>query len=416
MTITIPNKIRLPMPHKGMTHVMRERKRFTQVIAGRRWRKTTLDVLVGADELIAGKTLIWGAPTYNQVRIGFNEMIKAFGGLADVNYSRLELRFQKGLIYFRSLDNPDNARGLTADGAIIDEWPYINARAWHEIVRPMLIDTNGWALLNGTPKGHNFAFQEYQAGLDREDTICFQIPTVGCEIVNNQLIRQAHRLENPSIPFGEIENLFATMPELVFRQEILAEFLEGQGAVFRRIRECATALVCEPYEGQFVGGLDLAQQNDFSVITILDKDTRQMVDIDRFNQTSWAIQRHRIQAMCEKWQIQSLICELNSIGSPNFEALQQQGLPVIGFTTTAQSKPPLIESLVLAFERGEIGIFDYPLLIGELEAYERQVNRITGRSQYSAPEGLHDDMVMSLALAWHGVQTPDWIFYDGEFH
>jgi hypothetical protein len=36
-----------------------------------------------------------------------------------------------------------------------------------------------------------------------------------------------------------------------------------------------------------------------------------------------------------------------------------------------------------------------------LMAYERKVG-VTGRSQYSAPDGLHDDCIIALALAWHG--------------
>ena len=52
---------------------------------------------------------------------------------------------------------------------------------------------------------------------------------------------------------------------------------------------------------------------------------------------------------------------------------------------------------------GEIGIPDNPILIAELEAYERKVSAMTGRSSYSAPEGMHDDCVMSLALAWREV-------------
>ena len=63
---------------------------------------------------------------------------------------------------------------------------------------------------------------------------------------------------------------------------------------------------------------------------------------------------------------------------------------------------PLIESLILAFERREISIFNHPVLLSELGAYERKVSS-TGRSQYSAPAGLHDDCVMSLALAWYGI-------------
>ena len=73
------------------------------------------------------------------------------------------------------------------------------------------------------------------------------------------------------------------------------------------------------------------------------------------------------------------------------------------FETTAQSKPPLIESLVLAFEREEMQWLDIPVATAELEAYERKVSQTTGRSQYSAPEGMHDDTVMARALALHGM-------------
>ena len=52
-----------------------------------------------------------------------------------------------GRIVFRSLDNPDNARGHTADGVVIDEVGHIKPAAWYEVLRPMLIDTGGWGLL-----------------------------------------------------------------------------------------------------------------------------------------------------------------------------------------------------------------------------------------------------------------------------
>ena len=73
---------------------------------------------------------------------------------------------------------------------------------------------------------------------------------------------------------------------------------------------------------------------------------------------------------------------------------------VNGFVFTATSKPPLIESLALALERTECQWLDVPVATGELEAYERRVSATTGRSSYSAPEGLHDDTVMARALAW----------------
>jgi hypothetical protein len=41
--------------------------------------------------------------------------------------------------------------------------------------------------------------------------------------------------------------------------------------------------------------------------------------------------------------------------------------------------------------------------ISELEAYEQETLR-SGLIRYSAPEGLHDDCVMALALAWHAAR------------
>ena len=142
---------------------------------------------------------------------------------------------------------------------------------------------------------------------------------------------------------------------------------------------------------------------------------RRMVDMDRFNGVNWSMQRGRVKAMIDKWGIERVIAEHNSIGGPNIEALQNDNLPIVPFETTGLSKPPLIESLALAFERGEIAIFDDGVLTGELSAYERKVSPQTGRSQFSAPEGLHDDTVIALALAWYGITSASFIapiFFD----
>ncbi len=64
-----------------------------------------------------------------------------------------------------------------------------------------------------------------------------------------------------------------------------------------------------------------------------------------------------------------------------------------------------IDALVLAFERGEIGILSDPVLIGELQAYEME-RLPSGMLRYNAPEGMHDDCVMALALAYTGDAGP----------
>ena len=398
-------KVRLPYPHPGQRTVRRQARRFNWLSAGRRWRKTTMCMSIAVEAALAGQQIVWGAPVYDQVFTGWLETQQAAGNVADFNVSRMTATFPgRGAIIYRSLDDPDNVRSKTADGVVIDECGDVMEAAWYEALRPMLMDTGGWAWGIGTPKGRNWFWREHAKARDEDgEAMSWQAPTLGARIVGQELVREPHPLENPDIAWGELLSLWQTMPERSFRQEILAEFMEDAGGVFRGVRGRATEKPRLPYDGVFVMGLDWAQQKDFTVLTVLDARSRKMVDLDRFNQVDWALQRGRVKAMADKWDVERIIAEKNSIGGPNIEALQREGLPVLPFETTAQSKPPLIESLALAFERGEIAILDDPVLVDELEAYERTVSEVTGRARYNAPEGGHDDCVMALALAWWGV-------------
>lgn len=350
---------------------------------------------------IRGQRIIWCAPTYQQVRIGFNETHQAAAGLADFNIGRMEVAFPSGgVILYRSLDDPDNARGETANGAVIDESADVRPTAYYEVLRPMLMDTGGWLWAIGTPKGRNWYYQEHIKAIDSPDARSWQVPTVGAEVIDGTLIRRPHALENPSVPWGEIINLYESMPERTFRQEILSEFIEGEGAVFRNIPECIKAPTTTPgaHRGhRIVAGLDWGKQNDFTCTSIGCASCKMEIARDRFNKIDYAFQRDRLKVLYELWGVGEILAETNSIGEPNLEMLQREGLPVIGFETTASTKPPLIENLALTLERAEWQFQADPVWTAELEAYERKVTAL-GRSQYSAPENMHDDTVIARAL------------------
>jgi hypothetical protein len=159
---------------------------------------------------LQGEELLWGAPTYDQVYIGFEECKRAALGVAVFNESKMTMRFPgAGITHFRSLDNPDNARGHTAHGIIIDETGDVEREAYDEVLRPMLIDTQGWLLALGTPKGYNWLYEEFEAAKTRHDSIAIQAPTRGYRIDTNGFIHpEYHPLENPDIAWGEIEQLW----------------------------------------------------------------------------------------------------------------------------------------------------------------------------------------------------------------
>jgi hypothetical protein len=87
----------------------------------------------------------------------------------------------------------------------------------------------------------------------------------------------------------------------------------------------------------------------------------------------------------------------------------------VPFTKTSATKQGIIQNLQAAFQNGQILVLDEPVLIGELLSFESKRNASGGFS-YSAPDGMHDDCVMSLAIAWNAtreqVQVIKNPFYD----
>lgn len=363
-----------------------------------------MGVSMAIENALNGWPVFWGAPTYDQVRIAWNDAEYACGGNIQFLKSEMTAHFPNdGKVIFRSLDDPDNARGHSFKLGILDEVADIKPRAYYEVISPILAnytDSIFWGI--GTPKGRNWFFQEWNKAKSLEDGMSWQIPTKGCEIVNNELVRKPNPFENPEFPWSELVKEFDTLPRRVFEQEYLAQFLEGEGAVFRNINACMGApknAKPEDHKGhQIIAGVDWAKQNDYTAISIGCLDCKREIAKDRFNKIDFHFQRDRLKALCEKWSLTFGQVETNSIGEPNLEELQRDGLPFKGFQTTGTSKPPLIENLALVLEKEEWQFIDDPIWTGELEAYERSVSKATGRSSYSAPEGMNDDTVIARAL------------------
>ena len=400
-------RIRLPMPHAGQRAVRLGRKRMTWLAAGRRWRKTTLCVSLMIESALTGQPIVWGAPTYDQVWTAWEETQRACRGVATFNQSRMTAVLGRGAMIFRSLDDPDNARSKTAGGIVVDEAADVAEVAYVEVLLPMLMDTGGWFIAAGTPKGRNWFWRECMAAAsgDRPDSILFQAPSLGVRITPDGLVRDPHPLENPHLSFEEIAHLYRTMPERAFRQEILAEFIDDAGGVFRRVSDAATAQPADRVEGHtYVMGCDWGKYNDYTVLTVIDATTHDLVALDRFHQIDYRLQLGRVLALYERYQPDVIIAEKNSMGDPITEQLYyEHNLPVKAFTTTNASKAKIIDGLSLAFERSQLRILNDATLISELQAYEA-ARLPGGLLRYSAPEGMHDDCVMSLALAWHGAQ------------
>jgi hypothetical protein len=386
----------LPRPHSAQRTIKAGARRFNVVCCGRRMGKTTLAVDL-MDPALRGFPVAYFAPTYQmleEVWRGARSTYAPITGRVSVQHHRLEL-LTGGLIDFWSLDSPDPARGRKYKRVLIDEAAMIRhlKEAWEKAIRPTLTDYVGDAWFFSTPKGLTYFWELFQLGLDpaRPEWACWQIPTSA----------------NPFLPASEIEDARRDLPEQVFQQEYLAEFLADGAGVFRRVSEAATATAqAERQPGhQYVMGVDWGKLNDFTVLSVIDVTLGQQVALDRFNQLDYlGVQVPRLKALYEKFRPHAIIAEQNSIGVPVIEALVREDLPVTPFVTTQATKAAVIEGLSLAFEQSALAILPDPVQLGELRAYSAE-RLPSGLLRYGAPEGLHDDCVMALAFAWEGAKT-----------
>lgn len=361
---------------------------------GRRWGKTILGTDLAVDPVLDGLPVAWFAPSYKmmiEVWRDIQDTLNPITRRVSVQDRRIET-ITGGVFEMWTLDDVNAGRGRKYARVIIDEAAMVRnlMDAWSASIRPTLTDLKGDAWFLSTPKGRNGFWQLYQFGLDSQepDWACWQMPTV----------------TNPYIDPDEIEAARKMLPERIYAQEYLAEFLEDGGGVFRRIMEAAVAepLSKGEHNKRYIYGIDWARHEDFTVFIVIDPQTKRMVAMDRFNQINYSLQVTRLRTLCQRFPPMSIIAEENSMGGPIVERLQKdERLPVRGFVTTNSSKADIIEGLAVAFEQGEIEIFNDPVLVGELLSYDQE-RLPSGLIRYSAPDGQHDDCVMALALAWYG--------------
>jgi len=373
-------------------------------LAGRRWGKDIMLMRRCAERVTLGGAQGFYAPTYRMMTDNFKELRNMLApAIKSASASEHRLEFTNGAVLdFWSLDNFDASRGRKYRWVTINEAAIAPnlVDAWGYVIRPTLADLQGGADFGTTPKGLNGFYTLWSQAEGKADWARFHYTT----------------FDNPFIPRSEIDAMRENLPERVFKQEILAEFVED-GAFFQNVEAvCVLDAFDKPdqHSGhRIVGGLDWALSEDFTVLTIFCGTCGKAVEWHRFNKIDFIMQRQRIVEACARWGCE-LLPERNSIGGPNIEMLIEAGLFIgrgpdggVGFNTTASTKAELINTLAVGLSKGELKLpREYA---DELRAYE-VTTTLSGNPKFSAPDGLHDDRVISAALAWWvATDTSNWL-------
>jgi predicted phage terminase large subunit-like protein len=254
--------------HPGQQSILAGHARYRVISAGRRFGKTLLAVewlALMPGGAIDGAPVGFFAPTYKLLLDVWSDMertLKPVIRKANKTEMRLEL-ITGGKVDFWTLEDPDAGRGRKYQRLVVDEAAHARNLqvAWERAIAPTLTDFGGAAWFISTPNGMNYFHTLYRRGDDPDypDWSAHHMPTS----------------VNPHINPAEIARARADLPELVFAQEYLAEFITfGAGLVKPDMLLDGIA----PPDLPVVLGVDLAisekQGADWTAIVAMSRDPR----------------------------------------------------------------------------------------------------------------------------------------------
>ena len=242
-------------PHKFQKKLHDDKHRYIVVVAGRRFGKSVFARMHCILNALYEPGLYWIVnPTYRQGKqIHWHELKKEIPRdlIAYKNEQELSIHLINGSrIEIKGADNEDALRGVGLKGVVIDEAADQKSMVWEEIIRPTLLDSGGWAVFIGTPKGFNWFYDLHLKGDPKSKTFDPDWASF-----------QFSSYDNPYLEKKEIDKARKETDEDTFHQEYLAEFKRFKLAIYSLFER--ETHVLEPFDIPFYGDWEIYRGIDF---------------------------------------------------------------------------------------------------------------------------------------------------------
>ena len=381
-----------PHPSQKVIHdsINKDGAKYYVFNIGRQWGKTMFAI----NQLLywcinsPGSQIAWVSPVYAQSKKVFDELERATArsGMFEFNRSELTVKGCGSTIRFFSGERPDNIRGNTFDYLVIDEMAFTRPELWLEVLQATVLVKGKKVIFISTPKGKNhFHSLSLQHNYDP-----------------NYRYFHFTSYDNPMIDPNEIDAIKRSLPEHIFRQEYLAEFMDNSSGLFKNVKDNS---INQPGSavGRLFGGLDIGRADDYTVLTILDS-KQNMVHVERWRHDEWSAIINKVASVINRYKALTYV-EVNNQGDVFFEMLKGKCRNLVEpYVTSTKTKPIMIEDLAVQFEQGIIKVLNHSWLIDELEAFTYIYDPKSRRVKYSAPQGIHDDGVIALSLSVQAIK------------
>ena len=381
-------------PHPKQKLILESKKKEIVLSAGRGFGKSMLCAYLVLKALLKGGHVLLIAPTYSLndrvlehlekwMRIGFPSTMKGFSKRVPQSIS---IPLYGSKLECRSAEAPEGMLGKRFDLVIVDEAAKIPRKVWERYIYPTTQIKGGKIVYISTPMGLNWFFEEWTR-------------TKGFQFTSR---------DNPYFTKKDWEDAKKVLPEIAFHQEHEAKFISDATAVFRGIDKIVYKDCLKPPfpHHKYTMGVDLGKERDFTVLSVMDRNTNHLVAWKRYKKISWNFQKKRILATAKEYNNARIIIDKKIVGEYMVEQMRDESdsfIDEFGFKGgKSTDKKELIERLAIFIEQQKIYIPPIRTIIDELRAYTFKITE-AGRITYGAPQGLHDDCVISLALAVWGL-------------
>lgn len=232
-------EIHLQTPHKHQRAFIDSQAKRKIIRAGRRGGKTVGIAIYAVQRFLAGRRVLYAAPTMDQVAMFWRTVSRALEQPIEAGIFRknetshiIELPGTEQRIRAKTAWNADSLRGDYADELIFDEWQLMNEGAWGEVGAPMLLDNNGNAVFIYTPPSLR------SRSVSKADD-----PQHAAKLYKRAQADDTGRwdtfhfrsLDNPHISRAALADITHDMTALSYRMEIEAEDVdEAPGALWTR--------------------------------------------------------------------------------------------------------------------------------------------------------------------------------------
>jgi hypothetical protein len=252
-------------PHRFQHEIHQLARRFTVVVAHRRFGKTVcsettlIDAALRTTKREARFSYI--APFLKQAKRTAWDYLKYYSrNIPGINIREGGLIIQypnAARISLFGADNPEAMRGVCNDGVVLDEVADFRPDVWPAIIRPTLSDRKGWAFFIGTPKGINAFHDLYQYACEGRDGVR-----------DPEWAGVMYRADETGlIPEAELESARRIMSPALYRQEMLCDFSASQDNLLITIDLVSAAMRKSLSEYDVAGlpkivGVDIARFGD----------------------------------------------------------------------------------------------------------------------------------------------------------